>query len=247
MRVSWLVLALLLAPSQSRQADQAAGPGGESYQFKAEWRLIHAGDVKLSRSRTASGWQARLQLQSAGLVSLLYRVDDLYLAQFGEELCAAGSTLNAREGSRHRETRITYDSERGKASYVERDLRRNSNLASHEIDVPPCVHEIVGGLHRLRALRLPAGKSTEIPLTDGKRSVSARVEAQQRESVETPAGRFNTIRYEAFLFNDVLYRRSGRLHIWLTDDERRVPVQIRARLQFPIGTITLQLMKEDAK
>jgi hypothetical protein len=241
MRVSLLALALLLAPSQSRQADV----GGESYQYKAEWRLIHAGDVKLSRTRTGSGWEARLQLQSAGLVSLLYRVDDLYLAQFGENLCAAGSTLNAREGSRQRETRITYHPERRKAAYVERDLRRNTNIDSHEIDVPACVHEIVGALYRLRGLRLPVGKSAEIPITDGKRSVSARVEAQQQDSVDTPAGRFKTIRYEAFLFNDVLYRRNGRLHIWLTDDERRAPVQIRARLQFPIGTITLQLVKEE--
>jgi len=242
MRLSWLVLALMLAPSQSRQADT----GAESYQYKVEWRLIHAGDVKLGRTRTSNGWQARLQLQSAGLVSLLHRVDDLYLAQFGENLCAAGSTLTAYEGSRQRETRITYDSERRKATYVERDLRRNSTIDSHEIDVPACVHEIVSGLYRLRGLRLPAGRSAEIPITDGKRSVSARVEAQQQESVETPAGRFKTIRYEAFLFNDVLYRRSGRLFIWLTDDERRVPVQIRARLPFPIGTITFQLVKEDA-
>jgi len=241
MRLSLLVLALMLAPSQSRQA----APGGESYQYKAEWRFIHAGDVKLSRTRSGNGWQARLQLQSAGLVSLLYRVDDLYLAQFGENLCATGSTLTAREGSRQRETRITYDPERRKAGYVERDLRRNTNIDTHEIDVPACVHEIVGGLYRLRSLRLPVGKSAEIPITDGKKSVSARVEAQQQESVETPAGRFKTIRYEAFLFNDVLYRRSGRLFIWLTDDERRAPVQIRARLQFPIGTITLQLVKEE--
>jgi hypothetical protein len=242
MRLSLFILALLVAPSQSRQA----APGGESYQYKVEWRLIHAGDVKLSRTRSGNGWQGRLQLQSAGMVSLLYRVDDLYLAQFGESLCAAGSTLTAREGLRQRETRIIYDPERRKAGYVERDVRRNSTIDSHEIDVPACVHEIVSGLYRLRSLRLPVGKSAEIPITDGKKSVSARVEAQQQESVETPAGRFKTIRYEAFLFNDVLYRRSGRLFIWLTDDERRAPVQIRARLPFPIGTITLQLVKEDA-
>jgi hypothetical protein len=75
----------------------------------------------------------------------------------------------------------------------------------------------------------------------------ARVEAQQREQVRTPAGSFRTVRYEAFLFNNVLYSRSGRLNLWLTDDQRKVPVQIRARMQFTIGTITLQLEKEEPK
>jgi len=42
----------------------------------------------------------------------------------------------------------------------------------------------------------------------------------------------------------VLYRRPGRLHIWLTDDARKVPVQIQIRMQFTIGTITLRLDKE---
>ncbi len=237
MRVSWLVTALLLLlPSQSRQADPTPG---ESLQFAVEWRLIHAGDARLS----AGGSQARLQLQSVGLVSMLYRVDDLYSVQMGDNFCAAASTLTANEGLRSRETRITYDSQRRKASYQERDLKRNVNLASSEVDIPPCVHEIVGGLYQLRALRLPPGKTAEIAITDGKKTAMARVEAQQQETVQTPAGKFKTIRYEAYLFNNVLYRRSGRLHIWLTDDDRRLPVQIRARLSFPIGAITLQLVK----
>jgi hypothetical protein len=61
--------------------------------------------------------------------------------------------------------------------------------------------------------------------------------------VKTPAGQFDTIKYEAFLFNGQLYRRKGRLFVWLTDDDRRLPVQVRVQLPFYIGTVTLQLEK----
>ncbi len=178
---------------------------------------------------------------------MLYRVDDLYLAQLRENFCVVSSFLTAREGTRQRETRVTYDSERRKASYVERDVKRNANLATHEIDIPACAHDVLGGLYSLRAMRLAVGRSVEIPMSDGKKSVMARVEAQQQETVKTPAGRFRTIRYQAFLFDNVLYRRSGTLHFWLTDDDRRLPVQIRVRLAFPIGAITLQLEKVETK
>jgi len=84
-----------------------------------------------------------------------------------------------------------------------------------------------------------------VPLTDGKKSVMAKVEAQQREEIKTPAGTFKTIRYEAFVFDNVLYRRPAHLYVWLTDDRRKLPVEIRVRMQFAIGTITLQLEKHE--
>ena len=92
-------------------------------------------------------------------------------------------------------------------------------------------------------LNIEPGQAVQTPVSDGKRVVSARIEAQQREDVKTPAGSFKTVRYEIFLFNNVLWKRSGHLYIWLTDDRRRIPVQIRVRLPFTIGTITLQLEK----
>jgi len=238
MRISSLILAVLLFAT--------ACAGGESFQYAVEWRLIQAGDAVLSWQASGTGYQARLQLRSAGLVSMLYTVNDLYVADVNEDLCAIRATLSAQEGSRSRETRVTFDGERRKAGYVERDLKKNADLDRREIDIPPCVHEIVGALYRLRSMRVPVGKSVEIPISNGKKSVMGRVEAQQQEDVETPAGRFKTIRYEAYLFNDVLYHRGARLHVWLTDDERRMPVQIRVRLQFPVGTITLQLVKVEA-
>ena len=82
-------------------------------------------------------------------------------------------------------------------------------------------------------------------MSDGKKSVMARVEAQQREDVKVPDAAYKTIRYEVFLFDNVLYRRSAHLHVWLTDDRRKLPVQVRVRLQFTIGTITLQLEKHE--
>jgi hypothetical protein len=74
--------------------------------------------------------------------------------------------------------------------------------------------------------------------------VMARVEAQEREVVKTDAGTFKTVRYEAFLFDNVLYRRQGRLFVWLTDDAQKLPVQVRIRLPFYIGTVTLLLQKQ---
>jgi hypothetical protein len=89
------------------------------------------------------------------------------------------------------------------------------------------------------------GQSVQLPVSDGRKSAAVKVEAQERERVITPAGTFNTVRYEVNILNGVIYSRTGRVFVWLTDDERRVPVQIRLRMSFPLGTVTLELEKEE--
>jgi len=250
--VGALLVLLGLGGGESSTVEPGDGPaaalaGSEVFHYRVEWRLIHAGNARLSwtpsQAAGARGWETELLLQSVGLVSRLYRVDDRYSAALDDQLCVRSSLLKAHEGGRRRETRVTFDGERGKASYLEHDLVKQRVADSHEIDIPACVHDVIGGLYRLRGLRPEPGQSVQIPLSDGKKSIQARVEAQQRETVRTRAGAFQTIRYEAFLFNNVFYRRRGRLFVWLSDDERRLPVQVRIRLPFYIGTVTLELEK----
>ena len=72
-----------------------------------------------------------------------------------------------------------------------------------------------------------------------------KLDAQEREQITTPAGTFKTIRYEADIFNGVIYARKGRAFIYATDDANRTPVEIKLRLNFPIGTVTLDLDKQE--
>ncbi|HZT32826.1 MAG TPA: DUF3108 domain-containing protein [Bryobacteraceae bacterium] len=240
-----LVCAPLTLKSNSLAAPPLNLPARESLQYTVEWRLITAGSAKLVWNGDMDGSRAQLRLESTGLISKFYRVLDEYSAVLRPDLCTSSSHMTALEGGRNRETSITYDGRRKKASRVEKDRAKNTVIDSREIDIPACVHDVVGGLYFLRTLELEPGQSTQVPVSDGKKSVMARVEAQQREEVKTPSGTHRTIRYEIFLFNNVLYRRPGHVHVWLTDDARRVPVQIRVRLPFAIGTINLQLEKEE--
>lgn len=220
-------------------------PGEVTLHYGVEWRLIRAGIAALKVSSKPAGWQGDLHVESAGLVSKLYKVNDNYTVQMNNDLCASSVQIDAQEGKRHRETRISYYGEKGKAIYLERDLVKNKTVLSKEIEVPRCVHDFVGGLRRLRLTSLEPGASTEVPMSDGKKFAQVRVEGQERETVKTPLGTFNTIRYEVFMFNNVLVNKKARLFVWITDDAKRTPVQIRVRLGALVGTITLQLEKEE--
>ena len=219
-------------------------PSKEILSYNIEWRLITAGKARLewtAAPQPRAGYQLSAHVESIGLVSKLFKVEDDYRAAVNSGLCIENSQLVAHEGNRRRETKITYDATTRKAAYVERDSAKNTVLDTKEIDIPECVHDVIGGIYFLRTLNLEPGQSAEVPVSDGRKSVMARVEAQQREDIKIPGGPYKTIRYEIYLFDNVLYRRSAHLNVWVTDDRRRLPVQLRVRMQFTIGTITLQL------
>ena len=239
-----LLVCATLAFSQSNTL-----PAKETLYYSIDWRLFTAGKARVELTTTPQprpGYQVNLHLESIGIVSKLFKVEDDYSANMSSAYCAQSLQMTTHEGSRLRETKITFDAEAKKASYLERDRARNNAIVlSQETDIPPCVHDAIGGLFFIRTLNLEPGQSTQIPVSDGKKSVMVKVEAQAREDVKTPDGTFKTIRYEVYLFDGVLYRRSAHVNVWVSDDRRKLPVQIRVRMTFTIGTITLQMEKHE--
>lgn len=248
----WLLPAK--SPSQGISADSEAAraratesttvpgpPATEKLNYDVEWRLVHAGTVVIESQKSGAG----MKVESAGLVSSLFKVKDAYSVDYDEPFCATGTRMDSQEGKRHHETDVTYDRSLNRATFLERDVLKDAIVHRGEVDIPNCVHEVLGAFLTLRSMSVEPGQSVQIPMSDGRRSAPVKVEAHEREQVKTPAGTYTAIRYEAFMLNGVIYRRKGRAFLWLSDDPHRLPVQIQLRMQFPIGTITLQLQKEE--
>lgn len=214
---------------------------GDRLTYDVEWRLIHAGTVVIE----AQAAHAQMRLESEGMVSALVKIQDVYSVDYDDQFCAASAMMDSQEAKRHHETKVTYDRSADRATYLERDVIKNTVLHTAEVGIPNCVYDVVGAFLKLRGMTVAPGQAAQIPMSDGRKSALVKIEAQEREEVKTPVGVFKTLRYEANMLNGVIYSRKGRAFVWLTDDARHLPVQIRLRMQFPIGTVTLQLSKEE--
>jgi len=248
-RSQWRPLLALLcctnafAPAQQNTAKTVKFPCPEKLSYRIEWRLITAGSATVEMSRaTSATWETKMHLESEGWITRLYKVLDFYKATSSDNFCGSNAVLDAQEGKRHTLTQLTFENTRHKVNYDEHDLLKNST-AKKELEIAPCTYEITGAMEALRQMNLPPGKSATFPVTDGKKMAYAKIEAQAKESVNLDGKNYPTIRYEAFLFDNVLYKRKGRLLIWISDDADRVPVQFRLQMGFPIGTVTVQLEK----
>jgi len=207
--------------------------------------MLTAGEgiVQLTRG-TPQDWSISLNLTSAGFVSRLYKVLDNYKVSTNDRFCGENALLDAEEGKRHLIARLTFDNSHHKVDYEERDLMKNTSM-KNQLDIAPCTCEITGALVTLRTTKLGPGQTMTIPITDGKKMAYAKIEGQAKESLTINGRNYSTVRYEAFVFDNVVYKRKGRLLVWVTDDARRLPVQFRLQMGFPIGTVTVLLDKEE--
>lgn len=226
-------------------AAQEPFPSPETLSYRIEWRMVTAGQAKLQLARAQQNWQINLNLESAGLVSRLFRIEDTYKVTGNERFCGESSTFEAKEGKRHVTETEQFDNAKHKAVFDVHDLVKNVQ-EHHEVEIAPCTHEIIGALEFLRLGQLETpGKSILIPIVNGKKMANARIEAQAKENITVDGKQYATTRYEAFIFDNVVFRKKGSMQIWLSDDASHVPVQMRFQMGFPIGTITLELEKAE--
>lgn len=220
--------------------------------YKVYWRFWHAGNVRLSYitpPKSSSAFrEAVVDLRTHGFVDALYNVHNHYTVLFDKDFCADSSRLDLQEGKKRRRITVVYQEPPGTVRYREVDLTRHRVSWTNELDdVPYCVHDELAALARLRSMKLKPGDRLELPVSNGKKFIMARVDILRREPVKLAIGSYQTLRCEAYLFNNRLYRRKGRLLFWLTDDARKIPVRIRVKLSFYIGTITLNLVKLESR
>lgn len=240
-----LFSSVALAPPLPPPQGPPKFPYPEKLSYRIEWRMVTAGNAVLQLSHaTPNTWNIDLNLESAGLVSRWYRVLDSYKAELQEQFCASNSILDAQEGKRHTVTRLTFENTHHQVDYEEHDLLKNSTVKD-AVPIAPCTYEVIGALAALRTLNLQPGKSATFPITNGKKLIWGKIDAQTKETISVAGKTYRVVRCEAFLFDNVLYKRKGRLFVWMTDDQDCLPVQLRAQMAFPIGAITLELEKHE--
>jgi hypothetical protein len=214
----------------------------QTLRYEAEYRFWTAGVATLRVERIGNQEHISGTADSTGVVALLFRVQDRFNSYFdAKTLCSSKLVKHTEEGSHWRDTVITFDYSRGKAVLEEHNLKLNQSKRT-ENDIPGCVTDVMSGILYVASLPLQPGASYSLPFNDGGKTVTINAHVEGKEQIKTPAGTFQTIRVGPEGDYSVLKDR-GRIWIWYSDDQRHLPIQIRAKLFW--GTLTVQLASID--
>lgn len=214
---------------------------GETLTYDVNWSVFPAGQVTATLTAPKNGppdqYEVTTTATSKGVVSLLYNVQDEFHSFFNAHtLCSERISKKINEGRRHKETEIKFDYARGLAILNERDLNKPKAPPKHqENPIPACVEDVVSAFYFLRSQPLEVGHEIKLAINDGSKTADVVVEVQGREQVQTGLGTRQALRVEPKVF-DGLYKKKGRLLIWLSDDPQRLPLRIKMTIS--VGSIT---------
>lgn len=251
-----VVLTMFSAVLASAQGQKAALPftRGEELTYQAEFSraLLRGVDVAEFRFTSRSEHIARgaddpIVLHLTGDVfskGLFPRIAGFHFHQHMESTADAEpfTTLkmmrSEEQGKRVRLIEAVFDHPNHKATWTER--KPNQRITSVDFTEP--IQDVLTAIYFLRIQNLEVGKSFDVLLSDSGRVYRVPVKVTERKNLETAIGRVQAVRIEPAIFgDDALLHTQGQLAIWLTEDDRHLPV--RAQLKVDIGTFDIKLKR----
>jgi hypothetical protein len=146
------------------------------------------------------------------------------------------------QGKRRRESETLFDQANGKLVWIERDPT-NPAVGARSLTTPFTgrVFDILSAIYFLRTQPLEVGKAFEVTISDSGRIYRVPVKVIDKKRMKTVLGRVEVVRVEPDLHApDGMVRESGKLSIWLTNDNRRIPVAARLKTEYGTFDITLR-------
>ncbi|MBS1112456.1 MAG: hypothetical protein H6Q92_218, partial [Nitrospirae bacterium] len=110
-----------------------------------------------------------------------------------------------------------------------------------DFQVTPQVLDPLSGFYYLRLLKLSVGQPVYITIFDSKKVWNVEVQVLKKEKITLPIGKINTVVVKPLMKSEGIFYGKGEIFIWLTDDEKHIPVKMQTKVA--IGSITATLVK----
>lgn len=241
---AWLLaLVLVLLPgtgipaqeTRPDQVDQAAlariFSDGERMRYAVSWSGgVKIGDIDMDIRRETGrrdSFTITARVQDYGPLRLIYPVDDTFSCSVSGPLrLPYRYEVVQREGHGGRVTkRLTWYDQ--KLKYV----RYQKNDGPFErFDLDGTVYNEFASFIITRALRFTKGEEVVVPTFADKKRHEVRVSLLGRERMQTLFGELPTLKVQPRMHFKGLYDKDGDTVLWITDDQCRVPVEIRSRI-----------------
>lgn len=231
----------------------AAGPvgaAGEGLWFPVGERIAYRilwGRIPAAVSVASSEWvdhdgrrllAIRFETKSNRVLSTFYPVDDFIESLVEPEtFLPVRFTKRLNEGRYHCDETTEFDHERGVAVFT-----NNRSGRRREYAIEPDTRDLVSFMYGMRRVELPVGSRREFRVMADEKLYDLTLRAAKKVGIGLPNhGKVNSVQLEPEAAFQGLFVRSGKMTVWVSDDDRRVIT--KAAIKVPVAHVNLVLDK----
>lgn len=230
-RLSAILIFLTIFTASAQQ--QAYG-GGEWFKFRVHYGFVTAGYATLQVDNTSLKGKEVYHVvgegKTTGLSKLFFKVEDLY-----ESYIDADNDRPYRfirkidEGGHTKDIQIDFDHDRGKA------LVFNKKHQTKEwVDFPSDAQDMVSAFYYLRnhldVNDISEGDSVDMNMFFDKENYKFRLKFLGRETLKTKFGNVSCLVFRPYVQAGRVFKEKESLTVWVSDDDNKIPLLIKADL-----------------
>jgi hypothetical protein len=212
---------------------------GENLEFSIDYGFYSAGIATMSVIDTSlvnGGWcyHIRTTAESNKFISSFYKVRDRvdsYIDTKG--IFSRRFEKHLREGG--------YSFDEIIDIFQDRLLAVSTKEKRAFVEIPLYVQDILGSLYYLRTFDLKVGKKETVEVYADGKVYPLLIIVHKKERIKVDAGTFDCFLIEPILKSEGIFSQKGKLLIWISDDNYKIPVKMTSKIT--IGNIAANLKK----
>ena len=231
------------------QGKNTAFTFGEELQFTVSYGWIDLAEAKLRVGNNAvtEGSKPHFKIdafgQTLGAASLFGKVNDHWGTHLDTGTLLPSLSYRYIEEGRYRKNEKVYFDQVNKKAKVELYDRENKTLREvKEFKLPGQVQDLVSGFYLLRTMdlsKLKKGQEVLIPGFFDNEIYNLKLIFEGTETLETSLGNKETYIFSPRLPSNKLFRGEHPVKVWVTKDQNKIPVKIKANLF--VGSLNIDI------
>ena len=246
-----LFFLLLVAISLTAQEDETllnpfpkeAFKAGEWLEFRIHYGVFNASRVTLELQADTLDrvpfFHATGYGRTTGLARLFFKVEDHYQSYFGQkDGLPRWFIRDINEGGYTKDLEIRFN-HNTKTAFV----NDKKNNRKGDFTIKDNVQDLISAFYYLRnyydTSHLTKGEEVLINMFFDEENYPFKLRFLGREKIETKFGRIKTLKFRPFVQSGRVFNEQESVTLWISDDDNKVPIKVRANLR--IGSIECDL------
>jgi len=216
---------------------------GEWLKFRVHYGLLTGGYATINIEDTFLDGKQVHHIkgfgETVGIVGLAFGVEDYYESWVDKDTDLPYQFLRKIDEGGHTKHRIIKFDQNAHKAFID-DKKHNEQKT---VATEPGIQDLVSAMYYLRnnleTKNLKAGDETNLTMFFDGENYPFKMRFIERETIKTKFGKVKTLKFRPLVQSGRVFKEQESLTIWVTDDNNKIPISIKASLA--VGSLKVDL------